>query len=227
MLDIYDFIKELAPFELEYIDDDDNYHCLNSYIKRVHDDHLLISPPEKHNLAHNLPDGKEINIIFKTAKGTFSAVSNVIDKHLDSMSGLRISFPCNSQFTERREFIRVPLNIKVEIIKYIDNTYLKMETFNALTRNISASGLSYISDAPLDNYYDVHCKIHLDYEKEPISVRCDHIYSKKIKLNNEKSYLTALSYAGISEEDTIKLVKTCFRYQIDNVERNKNFEDHK
>jgi len=103
MPDIYDFIKELAQFELEYVDDDDNYHCLDTYIKRVGENHILISPPQKNNLSHNLPDGKEINIIFKTEKGTFSAVSNVINKQLDSMSGLRISFPYNSRFTERRD----------------------------------------------------------------------------------------------------------------------------
>lgn len=216
MPDIYDFIKELAPFELEYIDSDDNYHCLNTYIKRVNEDHILISPPQKNNLAHNLPDGQEINIIFKTENGTLSAVSNVINKQLDSMSGLRISFPCNSQFTERREFIRVPLNLKVEIMKFLDNTYQNAETFNIQTRNISGSGLCYVSDTPLDNYYDVHCKIYLDYEKEPVTVRCDHIYSKKVKINNEKAYLTALTFAGISDEDIARLVKTCFRYQIDN-----------
>ena len=216
MPDIYDFIKELAPFELEYIDSDDNYHCLNTYIKRVNEDHILISPPQKNNLAHNLPDGQEINIIFKTENGMLSAVSNVINKQLDSMSGLRISFPCNSQFTERREFIRVPLNLKVEILKFLDNTYQKVETFNIQTRNISGSGLCYVSGTPLDNYYDVHCKIYLDYEKEPVAVRCDHIYSKKVKLNNEKAYLTALTFAGISDEDIARLVKTCFRYQIDN-----------
>jgi len=226
MPDIYDFIKELAVFELEYIDSYDNYHCLNSYVKRVNEDHILISPPQKNNLAHNLSDGQEISIIFKTEKGTFSAVSNVMNKQLDSMSGLRISFPYNSQFTERREFLRVPLNLKVEVIKYLDKTYMNMETFNIQTRNISGSGLCYISDSPLENYYDVHCNIYLDYEKEPISIRAEHIYSKKVKINNEKTYLTAISFAGISEEDVSRLVKTCFKYQIDNRDRNKNFEDH-
>jgi len=219
MPDIYDFIKELAPFELEYIDCDDNYHCLNTYIKSVNEDYILISPPQKNNQSHNLPDGQEINIIFKTEKGTYSAVSNIINKQLESISGLRISFPYNSEFTERREFIRVPLNLKVEVIKFPDNTYLNAETFNILTRNISGSGLCYISDSPLDNYYDAHCKIHLDYEKEPVYVKCDHIYSRKIKINNEKAYLTALSFVDISEEDVAKLVKTCFRYQIDHREK--------
>lgn len=218
MPDIYDFIKEQAVFELEYIDSDDNYHCLDSYVKKVDANHILISPPQKNNITHNIPDGKEINIIFKTENGTFSAVSSVIDKQLDKTSGFRISFPCNSQFTERREFIRVPLALKVEIIKFLDNTNLNIENFNIQTRNISGSGFCYVSDTPLDNYYDVHCKIHLPEEKEPVYVRCDQIYSKKMKINNQKAYLIALSFADIFKEDIAKLVKTCFRYQIDNRE---------
>ncbi len=219
MPDIYDFIKELATFELEYIDDDDNYHCLVSYIKRLDDDYILISPPQKNKSAFNIPDGKEINIIFKTEKGMLSAVSNIIGTQLDDMSGLKIRFPYNSQITERREFIRVPLGLRIEIIKFLDNTYKNAETFNIQTRNISGKGLCYLSHSILDNYYDVHCKIWLDDEKEPIYTRCDHIYSKKVKINNEKCYLTALSFVEINDEEISKLVKACFRYQIDNRER--------
>jgi len=223
MPDIYDFIKELASFELEYVDDNDNYHCVNSYIKRVEDDYILIAPPQKNNLVHNISDGVEINIIFKTENGMYSAISNVIGKQLSEMSGVKISYPGNSQFTERREFIRVPVDFRVEVIKFADNTYLNAENFFVQTRNISGSGLCYISDRPLDNYYDVHCKIYVENEQEPLYVKCDHIYSKKIKINNEKAYLIALNFVDISEENLAKLVKTCFKYQIDNREREKQF----
>jgi c-di-GMP-binding flagellar brake protein YcgR len=216
MPDIYDFIKELTPFELEYVDSNDNYHCLNTYVKRVEKDYILISPPEKNNLAHNLADHQEIIIIFKTEKGTLSAVSNVLGKQLADISGVKIAFPYNNQLIERREFLRVPLNLKIEILKFLDNTLQKIETFNIQTKNISGSGLCYVSDAPFGNYYDVHCKIHLDNEKKPVYVRCDHIYSRKIKTNNEKAYLTAISFINISDEDSAKLVKACFKYKINN-----------
>lgn len=216
MPDIYDFIKELAVFDLEYVDSNDNYYYLNSYIKRVDEDYLLISPPQKNNFSYDIPDGQEVNIIFKTKNGTFSAVSTVIGKQLDSMSGLRISFPYNSQFTERRGYIRAPLSYNVEIIKFLDKSNENTEVFPVLTRDISGSGLSYISDCPLDNYYDIHCKIYLENEYEPIYVRCDHIYSKKVKINNEKLYLTALTFVDISEENETKLVKSCFKYQLNN-----------
>jgi len=223
MPDIYDFIKELASFELEYVDDRDNYHCVNSYIKRVEDDYILIAPPQKGNMVHNIPDGTEINIIFKTETGMYSAVSSVMGKQLGEMSGVKISYPYNSQFTERREFIRVPVDFRVEVIRFPDNSYQNPETFYVQTRNISGNGICYISDRPLENYYDVDCKIFIENEQEPVYVKCDHIYSKKIKINNEKAYLTALAFVDISEENLAKLVKTCFKYQIDNRNREKQF----
>lgn len=215
MPDMYDFIKETAPFELEYIDGYDNYNCLNSHVKRVYEDYILIAPPQKNDLSYNLSDGQEVTIIFKTEKGIFSAVSTVIGTQLGLMSGLKISFPFDTKLTERREFVRVPLALKVEVIKFFDKDCQKSESFHIKTRNISGRGLCYISDRPMSDYYDLLCKIHLESEKEPISVRCDHVYSKKIKINNEKAYLTAFSYADLSNEDTAKLVKACFKYQID------------
>jgi c-di-GMP-binding flagellar brake protein YcgR len=219
MPDIYDFIKELAPLEIEYVDSDDNYHCLNSYIKRVDENSILIAPPQKNNIAYNLPDGQEVNIIFKTEKGIYSAVVAVMSKQLKNLSGINISFPHKSHFMERREFVRVPLQLKTEVIKILDKSTQNQEVYTVQTRNISGSGLCYISDKPLDNYYDIHARIYLDNEAEPIFTRCDHLYSKKVKINGEKAYLTALSFAGISDDDISKLVKACFKYQIGNKEK--------
>lgn len=221
MPDIYDFIKELAPVEIEYMDSNDVYHCLNSHIKSLDEDFILVAPPQRNNAAINIPDGQEININFKTENGLYSAASKVISKQLDSISGLKVSYPHKSQLLERREFVRVPLNLKVEIIKFLDSTGLNIDKIEVMTRNISGSGLCFVSDKVLDNYYDIHCKIYLEKNDEPIYVRCDHLYSKKVKINQERAYLTALSFSGISDEGIAKIVKACFKYQIDH--RNKNY----
>lgn len=224
MPDIYDYIKELTPLEIEYVDSDDNYDCLHSHIKRVEDEYILIAPPHKGNFSVNIPDKQELNIIIKTEKGTYSALSVVQGKQLDGMSGVKISYPHNSQFTERREFIRVPLKLKLDVTKFSDSSRTTSEILHVQTINISGSGLCYISDKPLENYYDIQVKIYLEDGEEPILVNCDHIYSKKIKIHNEKSYITALTYTSINENDLSRLVKTCFKYQIGSI-NSKNIED--
>jgi c-di-GMP-binding flagellar brake protein YcgR len=216
MPDIDEFIKELTPFELEYVDKGGSHFCLKSYIKRIYDDYIFISPPQKENLSFNIPDGQEITIVFKTEKGVLSASSAVIGKQLDTMPGLKISFPYNSRFTERRTFIRTPLKLNVEIVKFLDSDHKNEEILNIQTRNISGNGLSYVSNCPLDNYYDIYCKIHLNDGKEPVNIRCEHIYSKKIRINSQKAYLTALAFIDIQEEYVSRIVKACFNYQIKN-----------
>lgn len=219
--DVYDFIKELAFFELEYIDDDDNYHCLSSYVKRVDEDSILISPPEKnrlvHNLTHNLKINQEVNIIFKTEKGLLSAVSKVTGREIGTSSGIKLAFPSKSCISERREYARSDLQFRAEILKFTDNTYINCESFPVQTRNISGSGFCYISDQPLKGYYDIHCKIFIPGQDEPVFARCEHISSCKVKINNgEKAYNNALAFIDIAEDDLSRIVKECFRFQIEN-----------
>ncbi len=216
MPDIDDFIKELAPLELDYTDDEGNHRNLNSYIKRIYDDYIFISSPEKGNVSINIPDGQEIFIIFKTEKGYLSASSVVLGKQLDTMQGLKISFPHNSRFIERRAFVRIPFNLDVEITKILDSNSTKKETFNVMTNDISGSGLSYISEFPLDNYYDIHCKIHLADGEDPVDVRCEHISSRKENRNNQELNIISLAYIDISESQVSRIVKACFKYQIQN-----------
>ena len=215
-MDVNDFIKELAQFEIEFIDDGGNYCCFNSHIKRIYDDYIFISPPQKRGISYNIKDGQQIDIVFKTVKGVMSARSAVLNKQLDRVSGLNISFPYNNRFTERRSFVRTPINLNIEVIKFFDINHKRKELVHVQTRNISGSGLAYISNEPLVNYYDLNCKIYINDGKEPINVRCEHVYSKKVKINTQKAYLTALAYINISEEQISRIVKACFKYQVEN-----------
>lgn len=219
MPDIHDLIKELASIEIEYTDSDDNYCCLKSHIKSIDKDCILVAPPQKDNQTVHIPDGRDINVNFKTENGILSAEAKVISKQSDNISDLKISFPTTGKLIERREFLRVPLNLKTNILKFPDSTGLNPETIEIQTRNISGSGLCYISEKPLENYHDIHCQIFLEKKEKPLYAKCDYLYSKKVKINNEKAYLTALSFSGISEENVAKLVKACFKYQINSRNR--------
>jgi len=216
MPDIYDFIKELAQFELEYTDNDGAEHCLKTYVKRVYDDYIFISSPEKDNLSVNIADEQKISVIFKTEKGFLSADSVVLGKQLDSsMQGIKISFPLNSRFIERRAYSRVPFNIDIEVIKVLDSKDSK-EVFNAVTNDISGSGLSYISEMPLDNYYDILCRIYLHDGEDPVNVRCEHISSRKTNRDGRELTLTTLAYVDITDEQVSRIVRACFKYKIQN-----------
>lgn len=210
MVDVYEFLKELAPLELEYADSSGIGMPLESYIKRIYDDYILISSPQKKGAYVSIPDGQVVSLIFKTERGFLSADSTVMGKQLDSMQGLNISFPHNTRFIERRAFVRVPFKLDIEITKILDIKCNEKEIFNAITNDISGSGLSYISSSPLDNYYDIHCKIYLDDGEEPLYIRCEHIATRE----NPDSNLISLAYVNISENQISRIVKACFKHQL-------------
>ncbi len=215
MPDIDDFIQELESFELEYIDEFDQYHSLNSYIKRVEDDFILIDPPVKKKLVFTLLKGTDINLVFKSAKGVCSAQSYVIGRQLTSPSGLKISFPCDFQITERREFVRVPLPVSLEITKYLDSSRVNIEKTSVQLCNVSAGGLCYKSDKPLGDYYDVEASIYLEgIKKEPLTLRCEYIYTNEKLIKNKPTYHVSLAFSDISEKEVTSIVKECFKYQL-------------
>ena len=220
--EIYNYIQELAQFKFEFVDEKDNYHKLDSYVKEIFDDYILIYPPNNKGVSFEIPDNIDVNLIFTQKIGIFVAQCVVLGKVFGEKSGIKISFPYKTKLFERREYIRLPMKLKIEVICYQDKTYKNQDSFFAVTRNISASGLAYFYKESLKDYYDIQCKIYLDDGKSnPIITGCDHIYSQKIKIKDEIYYLTALAYTSLSNEDSARIVKECFKYQI----KHKKLED--
>ncbi|MFH0702499.1 MAG: flagellar brake domain-containing protein [bacterium] len=213
-MSIHDYIKELTKFELEFIDKNGNYHVLKSYIKSIDQDKILIFPPSHKNVTYNIPDSELINIIICTEDGVYSGESKVIGKELSHTPGLWISYPYNSQLIQRREYVRVPLRINIDLIISENNT---SETeIKIMPENISGKGFCYISDSPLNNYYDIKCKIYLkDEPNKPIISRCEHIYTNPINIGGKSKYINAFAFIDINLKDVDRIVKACFKYQFE------------
>lgn len=212
---IYKYLRELAPFKLEFIDDKDDYHKLDSHIKSIQEDYILINPPERNGSAINLMDNTEVNILFPMDKGVFVAQCTVLGKKLGEISGVKLSFPHNTSVQERREYIRVPVKVRVEITAYSDEVYSQKTRLFAITKNISASGIAFYHKEPIENYYDIGCKIYLNDENtKPVETKNDLIYSQRVKIKDELLYITAITFTSISEADSARIVKECFKYQV-------------
>lgn len=212
---IYKHLRELAPFKLEFIDEDDNYHKLDSYIKRIYGDYILISPPDKNGSGFNIPDTAEVNLLFPMEKGIFIAQCTVLGKELGTISGIKLSFPHDTQEVERREYIRVPVKIRIGVTCYQDQQYIKKQSFFAITKNLSATGVAFYHKESIDDYYNIGCKIYLNDENpKPVDTQNDLVYSKKVKIKDEELYLTAVTFTSISEADSARIVKECFKYQV-------------
>lgn len=211
---IYDYLKLLQKIEIGFETNNNNYTSLKSYIKDMTDEAILIDPPNSQGVTYNLPVGQMINlIVYIPNNGLCIGESKIIGKELSKISGLWISYPLSSQIVQRREFLRVPMVCKLEISVFKDVNHSQKEEFNVLTKDISGNGLSYISDEPLNDYYDIICRINLN--NEIIEAKCDHIYSHLTFINNEPKYINAFTFVDIPQRDVRKLVQTCFKYQLE------------
>ncbi len=213
--DIYEHIREQAPFKFEFIDENDNYYKLDSYIKKLHDDYIVVTPPDDGDVDINIPGNAEVNLIFPLDNGILIAQCTVLGREAGMKPGVLLSFPHNTRVLERREYIRVPIKLRVEITFYSDQFYTDRKSFFAITKNISASGIAFYHREPIESCYDIGCKIYLsDENPRAVETRNKLIYSQKIKIKNETVFLTALSFTSISEGDSARIVKECFKYQV-------------
>jgi c-di-GMP-binding flagellar brake protein YcgR len=217
MTDIYDFIRELTRLDIEYKDEKGNFLSLKSHVKSIDDDRILIDIPSCNGKSYSIPDGQSINILVSSNEGVFLGESNVIGKEISSISGLWISFPLNSYNIQRREYLRVPLKINVNMTIYEDRQKSEKKEFTITTNDISARGFSYFSDEPLKRYYDIECSFKLDDDiDEFITSKCEHIYSThQITIGRKIRYINGFAFVDIKPEFIERIIKRSFKYQLE------------
>ncbi len=210
--ELSNYLKELETLKIEFTDKDDGYHRLDSHIKRVNEDFILLDSPEGILPA----DGSMLNLIFPRKNGVLIARCSFLEKQTGTLPGIKVSYPYNTQILERREYVRVPLRLRTKITCSFDKNSAEKESFYVVTRNISGSGICFLYDKSLQGCEEeIKCKIYInDGNPNPIRVKCKYVYSKKARIKNNIFYITALKYISLSEEDSARIVKECFKYQI-------------
>jgi len=224
MEEIYQHLKESEPFKIEFIDENDDYYKLDSHIKKVFQNSILIEYPFDGETYYDIPKGSEINIIFQRDSGLLIAQCTILGTESGVQEGIKLAFPSKAKVVDRREYVRMPLRLKTEISYLPEPDSTERTTFMAITRNISGNGLSYVSNKPFGNGSDIRCKMYLtDGNPKPVEIQCSFIYSRPIHIKDEIKYLTAFTYTSISSEDSSRIVKECFNYQI---KRKHAYEDY-
>ena len=144
MTDIYDFLKQSSKIEIEFQDKTGKYFCLESRIENLGEDGILITPPKYKYEFYNFSVHQPINIIIQVDDGMYMGESNVLGKQLSEISGVLVSYPYNSQQIQRREYLRIPIELEIEITVFKDMLRNIKESFTVVSRDISGKGFSYI-----------------------------------------------------------------------------------
>lgn len=212
-----DFIKELEKIEVKYNNSlgiQDTILTLNSYIKKVDSDHILIDFLTNKGLEYHIFEGEKLEINFKVENGYYTGLCEVIGIDEFELPGIKVSYPDEVKYIQRRDYPRVSLKLHIELLAHIKELKRTI-AHNIKTLDISGSGFCFISDKPFDGFSDFLGYFHLPSHKaQPVKIKLKHVYSREIIICEKEKYKIAFTYPEISEDDREKLLREIFLYQL-------------
>ena len=224
---MYNFIRELGKIDIEYSPDDSEEKKIifKSYIKSVENNYVLVDFLSNKGTNYHIPHGKQIKVKFKATDGIHHGICEIIGEESQSvLSGIKISYPENIQFIQQREYVRVPLKLRMEIVIFFDETGEKIITMDIKTIDISGSGLCFVTDDPLREHRKAVGFVYLqNSDGPPIQIELKHVYSREIYAAGKTKYKNAFTFMEIDEKLREKLLREIFLFQLE-MKKNKIFE---
>lgn len=218
---MFDFIKELGKIDISYnpteSKSEEHNIIFKNYIKSVEDDYILIDFLFNKGVEYPILIGKQVDIKFKTSDGVYTGNCEILGKDDKSaISGIKISFPQNIKHIQQREYVRVPLKLKTEIVIFFDENGEDITVFDTKTVDISGSGLCFITDEPIKKHVKSvgFVTLHIP-EEPPIEISLKHIYSREFSANGKKRFKNAFTFIEIEEEAREKLLSEIFLFQLE------------
>ena len=207
---MFGFIKELGKIDVEW-----NDNKFRSYVKSVESDYILIDFLFYKGSEYNIPEENWVAVKFKEKAGVYSGDCQILGRDNSRIPGLKISYPTDIKFIQQREYVRVPLKLKTELVIFPEaGTDVKVQEINTL--DISWSGFCYISDKPLEKHSKVISIIYLSNPAEkPIEVTLQHVYSRTFFANGKEIYKNAFTFNDLDEKLKDKILKEIFLYELE------------
>ena len=208
---MFGFIKELGKIDVEC-----NDNKFRSYVKSVESDYILIDFLFYKGSEYNIPAENWITVNFKEKAGIYSGNCQILGRDNSKLPGLKISYPTDIKFVQQREYVRVPLKLKAEIVVFpeIEDEEIKVQEINTL--DISGSGFCFISEKPLEKHSKIIGVIYLTNPAEkPIEISLKHVYSRTFFANGKEMYKNAFTFNELEEKLQDKILKEIFLYELE------------
>lgn len=163
---------------------------------------IQVSKPINMNASFNFSQGQELEVYIYTKNGILKLNTKLISNDIASCT---IEAPDEAKRIQRREFIRVDMQVKV-LLK-LDNTKI----IEAQTKNISAKGIKINLKEDISKYTRISAK--LLFSQGSIETILHPIKIKKISINGKLAYGTSFAFIALTDKETDFIVKKCFEYQ--------------
>ena len=201
MSDYRDFIKGKEKTEILVRTQSDTLRFFCT-LDNIISNRIQVSKPINMNASFNFSQGQELEVYIYTKNGILKLNTKLISNDIASCT---IEAPDEAKRIQRREFIRVDMQVKV-LLK-LDNK----KTIEAQTKNISAKGIKINLKEDISKYTRISAK--LLFSQGSIETILHPIKIKKISINGKLAYGTSFAFIALTDKETDFIVKKCFEYQ--------------
>ncbi|OGI00514.1 MAG: hypothetical protein A2Y25_00385 [Candidatus Melainabacteria bacterium GWF2_37_15] len=209
---INEHLKKWESFKFEFLDHKDSLYQLDSSIEYVAKDYIIVNPPKFGGEKYHLPVNSEVSIVFYRSDGLLYGQTTILGQQAGFQSMLKISLPYNVNLVERRRSKRIRLGVRLDVEYYLNKNSMQRKVLNVSSYDISATGLSYLSEEPFGNFHNINCMMYLNSNlKDPVTAKCAYVGSRKKLIKNQPMYQIALEYTKIPQEDALRLQEKCYR----------------
>jgi len=189
----------------------------NSRIEDFDSESIYITIPSTRGVPIPLRPGSPIEISFINENGRFSFNSVVKDRIKGKLPLLQIEKPDVIYRKELRKFFRVEARIKVILrtvtYEMVDNCpEIKMEEYEAYTKDISGGGARIVTEVPLE----IDQAVELKFDDKNKIRGLSEIFAKVVVIyENSEKVDAGLEFISIKESDRDKIIKYVFKRQIE------------
>lgn len=204
MNEYLDYIKQGQKTELIIRTPGGAVRFFSTFEKQT-DTNIIISKPENKHLAFNCIPNQDVELYAYTNGGVFKLKCKFITCLKNECL---LSLPSSVDKMQRREYIRVELNIKT-ILTLISPDSKK--TIQATSKNISAKGIKLLLEEDVSKFSKI--ELRMLFEEGSISTVAQIIKIRPVEIGQKTYYSTSLMFITISEKEMSFIVKKCFEFE--------------
>lgn len=171
-----------------------------------------IAPPSYNDESCELLSGEEVELYVYVPNGVYSLICKVLEANRNYY---RLSLPKSVRHTQRREFLRVNKQCRVNI--KVHKTGGGIASISALSIDLCGRGVGLMLNTPIGEYSKIEVELLLD--KQVITTLAEVVHSRALDTSMGLKYRTALMFISVTDKDVDAIVKECLLFQLQ--EKNK------
>ncbi len=175
------------------------------YLEEINKDSIIISKPKNKHIAFNFTCGQTLELYAYTRGGVFK-LNCRLEAYLENKC--KLSLPLSVDNIQRREYIRVNMNVDAIIRPKPSTNIISLKT---KTKNISAKGLNVLLDQDISR--SASLEVSLLFPEKTISTTAKIIRVTPVEIDSKTYYSTSIMFVTISEKEIDFIVKKCFEFE--------------